>query len=93
MPKYIRPQNKRRGKLLTYKEVCHRTLINWNTELKPGDTPNSYVMPTGRFKGLPLHQVPKWYLIWVYENDKCNPEVKNYVERNIDVLRSITGRK
>lgn len=38
--------------------------------------------------GKKMSEVPDEYLLWVYENNKCDPAVKWYVERNIDAIKS-----
>ena len=45
-------------------------------------------MPYGKHKGVEMANVPAEYLIWLYENDKCSDSVKEYIEDNIDILRS-----
>lgn len=45
------------------------------------------LMPFGKFKGEEMINVPASYLIWLYDNDKCSGEVKEYIEDNLDVLR------
>ncbi len=37
--------------------------------------------------GKKMVNVPAKYLIWVYENNRCTPDVKDYVERNMDALQ------
>jgi hypothetical protein len=32
--------------------------------------------------------VPAEYLIWLYDNDKCFGDVKDYIIENMDVLKS-----
>ena len=45
------------------------------------------IMPFGKHKGVAMANVPAQYLIWLYENDKCNSEVKEYIEDNMDILK------
>ena len=49
-------------------------------------------MPTGKYKGDKMENVPGKYLLWLYENDKCNKLVKDYIEDNLDVLNKETGQ-
>ena len=45
------------------------------------------LMPWGKYKGLKMANVPADYLLWLYENNKCNNDVRAYIEDNLDVLR------
>lgn len=38
------------------------------------------LMPYGQHEGTEMINVPADYLIYLYENDKCSPEVKAYVK-------------
>lgn len=44
-------------------------------------------MPYGVYKDVKMANVPAWYLLWLYENNKVNTEVKEYIEDNMDVLK------
>ena len=44
-------------------------------------------MPYGKHKGTAMANVPSQYLLWLYENQKCTPEVREYVTDNLDALR------
>lgn len=44
------------------------------------------LMPFGKHKGEKMEDVPATYLMWLYENDKCNQPVREYIEDNMDVL-------
>ena len=48
-------------------------------------------MPFGKFKGCKMANVPASYLLWLYNNNKCNYAVKTYIESNIDVLKLETN--
>jgi uncharacterized protein (DUF3820 family) len=37
-------------------------------------------MPFGKFRGQKLEDVPASYLIWLYDNNKCNGELKEYIK-------------
>lgn len=43
-------------------------------------------MPYGKHKGKQMIDVPADYLLWLYDNGKCNGEVKAYVIDNHEVL-------
>ena len=43
-------------------------------------------MPSGKHKGEKMINVPAKYLLYVYENDMCSLRVKDYIERNLDVI-------
>ena len=50
-------------------------------------TDNS-IMPFGKFKGEKMANVPSEYLLWLFENNKCTPEVAKYIADNIEVIKS-----
>lgn len=53
------------------------------TKLTDGDP-----MPVkGKFKGVPMEDVPYWYLFWLEEQPYCPENVKAYIEENRDVLK------
>lgn len=45
-------------------------------------------MPFGKYKGEKMANVPASYLIWIFENNKCTPEVAKYIADNQDVLKA-----
>lgn len=46
------------------------------------------LMPFGQYKGKEMANVPASYLIWIYDNNKCTPDVANYIEDNMDALKA-----
>jgi len=44
-------------------------------------------MPWGKYKGDKMINVPAFYLLWLYENDKCDTPVRTYIVENLDVLK------
>jgi uncharacterized protein (DUF3820 family) len=50
-------------------------------------TDNS-LMPYGKYKGEKMANVPPDYLIWLFENNKCSPEVAKYIAENLDVIKA-----
>jgi uncharacterized protein (DUF3820 family) len=46
------------------------------------------IMPFGKYKGEKLANIPPDYLIWLYDNNKCYGELKEYIKDNLDVLNS-----
>jgi uncharacterized protein (DUF3820 family) len=50
-------------------------------------------MPFGKWTGTRLANVPADYLIWIYENKKCNAEVAEYIKDNLEVLKKEVGEK
>jgi len=46
------------------------------------------IMPFGKHKGEKLANVPPDYLLWLYDNDKCFADLKQYITENLDVLRA-----
>ena len=45
------------------------------------------LMPWGKYKGEKMANVPATYLMWLYNNEKCNAEVQAYIEDNMDALK------
>jgi uncharacterized protein (DUF3820 family) len=45
------------------------------------------IMPWGKYKGYSMENVPASYLIWLYENDKCDELVKDYIVDNLEFLK------
>ena len=48
---------------------------------------DSSKMPFGKYTGIRLVDIPSNYLIWIYENKKCNAEIAEYIKENLDVLK------
>jgi len=44
-------------------------------------------MPYGIHKDEEMANVPDSYLKWLYDNDKCSGEVKEYIEDNAELLK------
>ena len=45
-------------------------------------------MPLGKYKGVPMQEVPAEYLIWYRENAKSpNPQLMEYILDNWQVLK------
>jgi uncharacterized protein (DUF3820 family) len=44
-------------------------------------------MPFGKYKGMPLGEVPSSYLLYLYDRNYFNGELKKKVENLIPVLR------
>ncbi len=44
-------------------------------------------MPWGAHAGKAMQDVPAAYLIWLYDNNKCSPNVKQYITDNLETLR------
>jgi len=45
------------------------------------------LMPFGKFQGEKMANVPASYLIWLYENQEIYGELKEYIIKNMDVLK------
>lgn len=45
------------------------------------------IMPWGIHKGTKMANVPASYLLYMYDNNKCDLPVKKYIEENIEVLK------
>jgi len=50
-------------------------------------------MPFGKYQGEKMANVPASYLMWLYNENKCNKEVREYIEDNLDVLQEEIRRK
>lgn len=44
-------------------------------------------MPFGIHKDEKMANVPAKYLLWLYENNKCTSQVKDYIVENLDVIK------
>lgn len=51
------------------------------------------LMPFGKYKDYAMENVPASYLVWLYENDKCSNQVRNYIIDNLDFLRMEINEK
>lgn len=51
------------------------------------------IMPWGKYEGYLMKNVPANYLIYMYENDKCDQQVKEYVLDNLDFLQMEVKRR
>jgi len=45
-------------------------------------------MPFGKYQGQKMANVPPEYLLWIFENNKCTPDVAKYIVENMDVLKA-----
>lgn len=45
------------------------------------------IIPFGKYKGEKLSNVPPDYLIWLYENQKCYGELRQYIEDNLPNMK------
>lgn len=45
------------------------------------------LMPFGVHKDEKMANVPAKYLLFLYDNNKCTSQVKDYIVENLDVLR------
>lgn len=44
------------------------------------------IMPYGRYQGWKMIDVPAEYLLWLFENHKCDRRVRDYIEDNMSAL-------
>jgi len=44
------------------------------------------LMPTGKYKGDKMETVQAWYLLWLYDQNMCPQNVKDYIDDNRQVL-------
>lgn len=51
------------------------------------------IMKYGVWKGTRLIDIPASYFLYVYENNKCSDEVREYIEDNLEVIKQQTRLK
>lgn len=51
------------------------------------------VMWYGAHKGTRVGKLPADYLIWLFDNNKCPPNLRAYIKANMDVLQIQVRRK
>lgn len=51
------------------------------------------LMPSGKWKGTKMTNIPADYLMYVYDNDMCNRQVREYIESNLDVIKEEIKRE
>lgn len=44
-------------------------------------------MPYGKHKDIPMVNVPAYYLLWLYDNNKCSNSVREYIVASMDALK------
>ena len=44
------------------------------------------IMPFGKYMGQKMANVPADYLLWLYRNNKCYGELRQYIRENMDAL-------
>ena len=49
---------------------------------------DNFSMPFGKYQGQKMTNVPPEYLLWIFENNKCTPDVAKYIVENMDVLKA-----
>jgi len=47
-------------------------------------------MPWGKHQGISMANVPADYLLWLYKENKCSDNVREYIKENLDVLKEET---
>lgn len=45
------------------------------------------IMPFGKHKGEKMINIPASHLLWLYEQEGLDSEIKKYIEYNLDVLQ------
>jgi uncharacterized protein (DUF3820 family) len=50
------------------------------------------LFPFGEYKGQKLANVPGSFLFWLYMNNKCYDDLKDYIEDNLDVIKTEINR-
>jgi uncharacterized protein (DUF3820 family) len=52
------------------------------------------LMTFGKYKGIAMANVPSEYLLWIYNQDYCYGDVKQYIKENLDAINfEIKNRK
>ena len=54
---------------------------------------DSTPMPFGKHRGTKLIDVPAKDLLWLYENNRCNWELKMYIKKNLEVIKQQANQK
>lgn len=49
-------------------------------------------MPNGEHKGKLMADVPAYYFLWCYDNNRVTNAVKGYIEDNMDLIREQASR-
>lgn len=49
---------------------------------------DDFIMPFGKYEGMKIADVPDEYLLWLYDNQRCYREVKQYIIENLDAIRA-----
>jgi uncharacterized protein (DUF3820 family) len=49
-------------------------------------------MPFGQHKGTAMADVPDAYLLWLWNENKCNNEVREYIKDNLDAIKANVHR-
>ena len=49
---------------------------------------NNSTIPFGKYAGEKMANVPPEYLLWIFENNKCTPDVAKYIADNLEVIKS-----
>lgn len=55
---------------------------------KPEPLKDDSLMPSGKHVGERMIDIPARYLLYVYDNNMCSKLVRNYIEENLDVIKS-----
>lgn len=55
--------------------------------VKPEPLGDHDLMPSGKYKGDKMKDVPANYLLYIYESDMCSERVKEYIASNLEVLQ------
>lgn len=83
--------NKHRNTHYVFGRATGKTaaMVEWSkTQMKAGGgLTDTSLMPFGKHKGEKMANVPADYLIWCFDNNKCNPAVRAYISANEHVLR------
>ena len=65
---------------------CGKYIKFLKQNIQGGKLKDDSLMPYGKHKGTKLANVPSEYLRWMYENDKLNDALKEYVDENPEIL-------
>jgi uncharacterized protein (DUF3820 family) len=91
--------------LIHFEKVKQFAVFEWQGEEEIRTTPeikqkmdtakfdDKSPMPYGIHKGEKMANVPAAYLLWLLDNNRCSGEVKNYIQKNKNVLQAEVKRQ
>lgn len=66
---------------------------HWKNKKNMNKLKDNSSMPWGKFKGTQMSDVPDDYLVYMYNANKCDNQVKIYIEENLYDKIKINNKK